>query len=127
MNLAAVTYLVKDYDEAKKWFVDVLQFTLLEDTALTVNKRWVRVGSNTSGTCFLLAKANGESQQVAVGKAAGGRVAYFLHTNDFEKSYAQMLSKGVKFREAPRQEVYGKVAVFEDLYGNLWDLIEPLT
>ena len=125
MTLAVVTYLVKDYDEAIGWFVDVLQFTLLEDTVLTDGKRWVRVASREGGACLLLAKADGPLQRSAVGKAAGGRVAFFLHTLDFEVSYQHMLARGVSFRELPRQEVYGRVAVFEDLYGNLWDLIEP--
>jgi uncharacterized glyoxalase superfamily protein PhnB len=125
MKLAAITYLVWDYDEAINWFVDALQFTLIEDTTLGENKRWVRVASSEMATCLLLAKADGPLQQSGVGKAAGGRVAYFLHTREFDKSYERMLSKGVRFREAPRDEAYGKVAVFEDLYGNLWDLIQP--
>jgi catechol 2,3-dioxygenase-like lactoylglutathione lyase family enzyme len=125
MTLAAVTFLVRDYDEAITWFVDVLHFRLLEDTRLTPSKRWVRVQSGESGACLLLAQADGHLQLAALGKSAGGRVAYFLHTADFDKSYANMIAKGVRFRELPRQESYGKVCVFEDLYGNLWDLIEP--
>jgi catechol 2,3-dioxygenase-like lactoylglutathione lyase family enzyme len=125
MKLANVTYLVRDYDEAIKWFVDVVQFTLIEDTILSGSKRWVRVASSYSEACLLLAKADGPLQDSCVGKAAGGRVAYFLHTHDFDESYERMLRKGVKFRELPRLESYGRVAVFEDLYGNLWDLIEP--
>ena len=125
MKLAAVTFLVRDYDEAIDWFVDVLQFKLLEDTPLTDTKRWVLVEPGGFGACLLLAKADGPLQEAALGKAAGGRVAYFLHTDDFDKSYEHMQVKGVRFREAPRRESYGKVCVFEDLYGNLWDLIEP--
>jgi catechol 2,3-dioxygenase-like lactoylglutathione lyase family enzyme len=127
MKLAAVTFLVRDYDEAIAWFVDVLQFRLLEDTTLTDTKRWVLVQSGEYGACLLLAKADGHLQDAALGKAAGGRVAYFLHTQDFDKSYEHMQAKGVKFQESPRNESYGKVCVFEDLYGNLWDLIEPST
>lgn len=125
MKLAAVTYLVRDYDEAIQWFVDVLGFELLEDIALGDDKRWVRVWSHNSGTCLLLARAVGPEQVAAIGKAAGGRVAYFLHTDDFARSFKHMESRNVKFRETPRHEVYGTVAVFEDLYGNAWDLIEP--
>lgn len=122
--MAAVTYLVRDYDEAIIWFTDVLGFTLIEDTHLSDSKRWVKVAAGRGGTCLLLAKADGPAQQAAIGKAAGGRVAYFLHTDNFSVAHAQMLAAGVTFREAPRHETYGTVAVFEDLYGNGWDLIE---
>jgi catechol 2,3-dioxygenase-like lactoylglutathione lyase family enzyme len=125
MKLAAVTYLVRDYDEAVHWFIDVMGFSLLEDTKLSDTKRWVRVEAGGGGACLLLARADNDSQASVIGNAAGGRVAYFLHTDDFQGSYQRMIAKGVRFREAPRQEVYGQVAVFEDLYGNLWDLIEP--
>lgn len=125
MKLAAVTYLVRDYDEAIQWFEDVLDFKLLEDTVLAENKRWVRVAPTGSGSCLLLALAVGAEQEAAVGKAAGGRVAYFLHTDDFDKSFQHMNNKNVKFREPARHEAYGTVAVFKDLYGNEWDLIEP--
>jgi catechol 2,3-dioxygenase-like lactoylglutathione lyase family enzyme len=120
-----VTFLVREYDEAIRWFVDVLDFAVLEDTSLLPGKRWVRVGDRGGGTGFLLAKADGALQKRAVGNAAGGRVAYFLHTEDFSKMHARMLAAGVMFREQPRHETYGTVAVFEDLYGNAWDLIEP--
>jgi catechol 2,3-dioxygenase-like lactoylglutathione lyase family enzyme len=125
MKLAAVTYLVRDYDEAIQWFVDALGFELLEDVTLGDAKRWVRVAPHNSGTCLLLALAVGPEQVAAIGKAAGGRVAYFLHTDDFDRSYKNMKIRNVKFRETPRHEAYGTVAVFEDIYGNAWDLIEP--
>jgi catechol 2,3-dioxygenase-like lactoylglutathione lyase family enzyme len=123
MKLANVTYLVREYDEAIAWFVNVLGFELREDTRLSESKRWVRVAAPASDTCLLLAKAEGANQIDAVGKAAGGRVGYFLHTDDFGRAHKALISKGVVFREEPRHEVYGTVAVFEDIYGNPWDLI----
>lgn len=123
--LAAVTFLARDYDEAIGWFVDCLGFVLIEDTQLGDHKRWVLVAPKSDGTRLLLAKAEGQEQEAAIGKAAGGRVAFFLYTDDFARDHGAMLAKGVKFREAPRREAYGTVAVFEDLYGNGWDLIEP--
>jgi catechol 2,3-dioxygenase-like lactoylglutathione lyase family enzyme len=125
MKLAAVSYLVRDYDEAIHWFVEVLGFSVLEDTRLSDTKRWVRVEASNGGACLLLARADTDQQVAGIGQAAGGRVAYFLQTDDFQSSYQNMMQKGVRFRESPRREVYGHVAVFEDLYGNLWDLIEP--
>jgi catechol 2,3-dioxygenase-like lactoylglutathione lyase family enzyme len=124
-RLASVTYLVRDYDEATRWLVGRLGFLLVEDTALGEGKRWVRVAPSGGGSALLLARADGPEQQRAVGRAAGGRVAFFLYTDDFARDRAAMLAKGVTFREAPRHEAYGTVAVFEDLYGNGWDLIEP--
>lgn len=124
-RLAAVTYLVRDYDEAIRWFVDCLDFLLIEDTVLGEGKRWVRVAAKSGGSALLLAKADRPEQMQAVGKAAGGRVAFFLYTDNFARDHAAMLAKGVRFREPPRHEAYGTVAVFEDLYGNGWDLIEP--
>ncbi len=123
-RLSAVTYLVRDYDEAIAWFVDVLGFVLIEDIALGETKRWVLVAAPDGGSRLLLARADGDQQEAAIGKAAGGRVAFFLHTDDFARDHAAMLAKGVTFRELPRHESYGTVAVFEDLYGNGWDLIE---
>ena len=124
-KLAAVTYLVRDYDEAIAWFKGVLGFELIEDVALSEEKRWVLVEAAGGGARLLLAKADGAEQQAAIGHAAGGRVAFFLHTDDFTRDHVAMLARGVHFREAPRHEAYGTVAVFEDLYGNGWDLIEP--
>lgn len=123
--IAAVTFLVRDYDEAIAWFTRCLGFTLHEDTPLGGAKRWVVVGSANGGARLLLAQADGAVQESAVGTAAGGRVAFFLHTDDFARDHAAMLANGVTFREAPRVESYGRVAVFEDLYGNAWDLIQP--
>ena len=124
-KLAAVTFLVKDYDEAIRWFIDVLDFELLEDTKLSETKRWVRVADKAGCSCLVLAKADSAQERQAVGHTAGGRVAFFLHTDDFARQHAQMLQAGVVFREQPRHESYGTVTVFEDLYGNGWDLIEP--
>ena len=123
-RLSAVTYLVREYDEAIAWFRDALGFELIEDVALSDEKRWVLVGLKDGATRLLLAKAGGTEQLAAVGHAAGGRVAFFLHTDDSAGDHAAMLAKGITFREAPRYETYGTVAVFEDLYGNGWDLIE---
>ena len=125
LSLSAVTYLVRDYDEAIAWFTGALSFVLIEDTRLSDSKRWVKVAARQDGTCLLLAKADGPEQEATIGKAAGGRVAYFLQTEDFTATHARLLANGVTFREAPRHESYGTVAVFEDLYGNGWDLIEP--
>ncbi len=123
-KLAAVTYLVRDYDEAIAWFVGALDFVLVEDVTLSDSKRWVLVEAPGGGSRLLLAKADGAEQEAATGHAAGGRVAFFLHTDDFARDHAAMLARGIHFREAPRYEAYGTVAVFEDLYGNGWDLIE---
>ncbi len=124
LRLGAVTFVVRDYDEAIRWFADCLGFDLIEDAALEEGKRWVLVSPQGDGTQLLLARAEGPEQKAAVGQAAGGRVAFFLYTDDFTRDHAAMLEKGVLFREAPRHEAYGTVAVFEDLYGNGWDLIE---
>jgi uncharacterized glyoxalase superfamily protein PhnB len=123
--LSAVTYLVNDYGEAIRWFTESLGFQLLEDTRLSDDKRWVRVAPPECGTCFVLAKASDESQRRSISKIAGGRVAYFLHTDDFTATHARMVNAGISFREQPRHEPYGIVAVFNDLYGNGWDLIGP--
>jgi catechol 2,3-dioxygenase-like lactoylglutathione lyase family enzyme len=123
VKLVTISYLVRNYDEAIAWFRSTLNFKLLEDTDLGDGKRWVLI--DAGGVRMLLAKAEGPQQNLAVGKAAGGRVAYFLNTTDFASTHNAMLAAGVKFRESPRHEPYGTVAVFEDLYGNAWDLIEP--
>ena len=125
-SIALVTLLVHDYDEAIEFFVQSLGFQLLEDTALDGGKRWVRVaprGSN--GTALLLARATTGEQEAGIGRQAGGRVCLFLHTDDFRRDHDAMSARGVRFVETPRDEPYGMVAVFEDLYGNRWDLIEP--
>lgn len=125
LTLAAVTFLVRDYDEAIAWFTTALNFVLVEDIQLDNNKRWVKVAAPNGTTSLLLAKAEGEAQIAAIGKAAGERVAYFLYTDDFTTSHTQMRKANIHFREAPRHMPYGTVAVFDDLYGNGWDLIEP--
>ena len=123
--IANITLVVSDYDEAIAFYVDALGFELLEDTQLSDMKRWVRVAPPGAETALLLAKADGPEQAAAIGNQTGGRVGFFLHTDDFARDHAAMLSKGVKFQEEPRHEPYGTVAVFEDPFGNLWDLIEP--
>ncbi|WP_288017506.1 VOC family protein [Blastomonas sp.] len=123
MRLAYTAYLVREYDEAISWFVDALDWTLLEDSDLGGGKRWVRVGGRDGGE-LLLARATSPEQTAAVGKEAGGRVAFFVHTRAFDRDYARMLAAGIKFAETPRNEAYGRVVVFADLYGNRWDLIE---
>jgi len=117
--------VVRDYDEARAFFTQVLGFTLVEDTPLGGGKRWVLVRPpNSPGTSLLLARAATAEQESRIGNQTGGRVFLFLHTDDFWRDYQQMTARGVKFREQPRQETYGTVAVFEDLYGNKWDLLE---
>ena len=125
-RLALSTFLVRDYDEAISFFVEKLGFSLIEDTLLGGGKRWVVVTPD-DGTGLLLAKAVGERQAARVGDQTGGRVAFFLQTDDFAHDHRDMIAKGVRFSEAPRREPYGIVAVFEDLYGNRWDLLEPST
>ena len=122
-SLGAVALLVPDYQEAIDYFVDTLGFTLVEDTWLSEDKRWVLV-SPGSGAALLLAKADGERQRGAIGNQSGGRVFLFLTTDDFWRDYRTYVGRGVEFQEEPRREEYGMVAVFTDRYGNRWDLIE---
>jgi catechol 2,3-dioxygenase-like lactoylglutathione lyase family enzyme len=125
-SLALVSLVVRDYDEAIRFFIDALQFELIEDTFVGDGKRWVVVSPPGSlGTGILLAKADTSEQETRIGNQTGGRVFLFLHTGDFSSAYHHMKSHGVHFNEEPRSETYGKVAVFLDLYGNKWDLIEP--
>jgi catechol 2,3-dioxygenase-like lactoylglutathione lyase family enzyme len=124
--IAHLALVVKDYDEAINFYRQKLGFRLLEDTILSESKRWVIIAPPGPGDCsILLAKANGPEQLKAVGNQTGGRVFLFLYTDDFYRDYQAMLEKGIYFIRPPAKEVYGTVAVFEDLYGNLWDLIEP--
>jgi len=124
VRLAYVALLVRDYDEAIAWFTGALGWVLLEDTPRGPGKRWVRVApSAASANGLLLARAADEAQQAQVGRFAGGRVGLFVHSDDFAADHAAMLARGVRFLESPRHEEYGKVAVFEDLYGNRWDLV----
>jgi len=124
-SIACVTLLVRQYDDAIAFFTTALQFALQEDTLLQGGKRWVRVGPRAdAGGSLLLAQAYGPEQEACVGRQGGGRVLFFLHTDNFAADHAHMLAHGVRFAEPPRQESYGTVAVFEDLYGNRWDLIQ---
>ncbi len=124
--LAHITLVVDDYDEAIRFYTEKLHFTLVEDTVLSPTKRWVLIAPRGSAGCsLLLAKAAGEEQSSRVGNQTGGRVFLFLYTDDFWKDYQDMLENKVTFVRAPVEESYGTVAVFEDLYGNLWDLLEP--
>ena len=123
-RLATVSLLVREYDEAIAWFTQKLGFRLLHDTPVGPGKRWVVVGPE-QGAALLLARAEGSDQTFAVGRQAGGRVLMFLETDDFHRDHERMTANGVQFREAPRVEPYGTVAVFLDLCGNPWDLIEP--
>ncbi len=124
-TIAIFTIVVPDYDAGIDFYVNALGFELLEDTPRSPTKRWVRVAPKGAETAILLAKADGPAQDAAIGNQTGGRVGFFLHTDDFERDYQAMKAKGVTFKEAPRHEAYGSVVVFQDPWGNLWDLIEP--
>ncbi len=126
-NLAHIAVVVRDYDEAIQYYTSVLGFKLIEDTVLSETKRWVMVQPNgaTNGCMLLLAKAATPEQEKSIGYQTGGRVFLFLYTDDFYRDFDHYTSKGVEFTIAPHVEEYGTVAVFKDLYGNLWDLIEP--
>lgn len=126
--ISAISLLVPDYDVALKFYVGQLGFTLIEDTHLTDDKRWVIVAPPQAGeqAChLLLAKASKPEQKAAIGRQAGGRVFLFLTTDNFRADHKRLTDAGVHFLETPRQEPYGTVAVFKDPFGNLWDLIEP--
>ena len=126
-TLAQVTFLVRDYDEAIAFFTQKLGFSLLENTDMGAGKRWVVVRpSNPSGAALLLARAATPEQIACVGNQSGGRVFLFLHTDNFQRDHAAMIARGVRFLESPRTEPYATVAVFEDLYGNKWDLLKPI-
>jgi len=124
LTIPHFTYLVRDYDEAIAWFSNKLGFVVVEDTALGNSKRWVRVGPKDGGVRLLLGKAVTAEQIAGVGHQGGGRVFLFLETDDFTRDYEVFRARGVQFLEAPRHESYGSVAVFEDLYGNRWDLLQ---
>lgn len=125
-SLAHVTFLVRDYEEALAFFIESLGFRLVEDSPLPGDKRWLVVAPPGSrGASLLLAQASTPEQLQEVGNQAAGRVFLFLHTDDFWRDYRLMQAASVKFLEQPRQESYGTVVVFEDLYGNKWDLLEP--
>lgn len=122
--LGRVTLLVRDYDEAIAFFVHALGFRLVEDTPLDGGKRWVVVQPDGGGAGLLLARAAGAEQAAQIGRQAGGRVAFFLHTSDFRRDHDAFRARGVRFEGEPREEEYGTVAVFADLYGNRWDLLQ---
>ncbi|MFG2558874.1 VOC family protein [Streptomyces sp. NPDC048496] len=126
-HIALVTLVVRDYDEALSFYTDALGFELVEDTDRGDGSRWVvvRPRGAAAGTGLLLARAKDEGQRASVGAQTGGRVGFFLHTEDFATDHARMLAAGVRFLEEPRHEPYGSVVVFEDLYGNRWDLLQP--
>jgi catechol 2,3-dioxygenase-like lactoylglutathione lyase family enzyme len=125
-ELALITLVVPDYDEAIAFFTDALDFELRDDR-LMGDKRWVVVGPRGGrGAGLVLGRAANDAQRAAIGNQTGGRVFLFLHTDNFDTSYARLASHGVRFTETPRHEAYGKVVVFLDPYGNKWDLIEPV-
>ncbi|EGR3265171.1 VOC family protein [Vibrio parahaemolyticus] len=124
-QIGNVALVVESYDDAIEFYTQKLQFTLVEDTDLGGGKRWVQVSPpNSNGTNLLLAQASTEEQHLVVGNQSGGRVFLFLQTNDFWRDYELMKVNGVVFNEEPRVEEYGTVAVFQDLYGNKWDLLQ---
>ena len=125
-RIAHIALVVRDYDEAIAFYTEKLQFDLIEDTKLDDQKRWVLIAPKGSKECkLLLAKADGPEQIASVGKQAGGRVFLFLFTDDFWRDYEKMIANNIHFVRPPREEEYGTVGVFEDLYGNLWDLLQP--
>ena len=124
MKLALTALLVRDYDEAIDWCCEVLGFRLVTDRDMGGGKRWVELAGDGGGG-LLLAKAVKPEELAAVGNQFGGRVGLFLHVEDFDATYRRLVAAGARFDEAPRDEPYGKVVVFRDLYGNRWDLIEP--
>lgn len=126
-TIATIALVVADYDQALQFYCEKLGFQCFADTDLGGGKRWVVVGPADKGARLLLAKADGEAQNAVIGNQTGGRVMLFLETDDFARDHAAMMEKGVHFLEPPRHEAYGSVAVFADLYGNKWDLIEPKT
>lgn len=122
-SILQLALVVADYDEAIDFYTGKLGFELVEDTPLSNTKRWVLVRPRGGECCLLLAKAVGEEQKSVIGNQTGGRVFLFLRTDDFQRDYETYLSRGVQFVRPPQKEAYGTVAVFSDLYGNLWDLI----
>jgi catechol 2,3-dioxygenase-like lactoylglutathione lyase family enzyme len=124
-SIVHIALVVDDYDEAIEFYTEKLNFTLVEDTAQSETKRWVLVAPRGAGECsLLLAKGVGEEQRSRIGNQTGGRVFLFLKTDDFWRDYKNMQARGINFVREPKNEEYGTVAVFADLYGNLWDLIE---
>ena len=125
-EIAHIAIVVKDYDEAIAFYTQKLHFVLIEDTILSPEKRWVMIKpSGTGHCCLLLAKAANELQASRIGNQTGGRVFLFLYTDDFERDYKNLQDQQISIVRGPLQEEYGMVVVFEDLYGNLWDMIQP--
>jgi len=123
-TLGMVAIIVDDYDNAISHFVNDLGFSLIEDSVLSPEKRWVVVAPSEDGAKILLAKASNEAQRAVIGNSTGGRVGFFLYTTDFNQTFQKFKSNGIEFIEEPRQEPYGQVVVFRDKFGNKWDLIE---
>jgi len=123
-TLGMIAIVVDDYDSAISHYINDLDFTLIEDTVLSEEKRWVVVAPSQEGARILLARAANEQQRAAIGNSTGGRVGFFLYTKDFLNTYESYRLRGVEFVESPRQETFGQVVVFKDKYGNMWDLIE---
>ncbi|MEW2515746.1 VOC family protein [Streptomyces sp. NPDC046870] len=123
--VALVTLVVHDYDEAVRFYTEALGFRLVEDAPRPDGSRWVVVEPGGDGPGLVLARAKDDEQRARVGDQTGGRVGFFLHTDDFARDHARMTAAGVTFLEEPRHEPYGTVAVFQDLYGNRWDLLQP--
>ena len=124
-NLGMITLVVDNYDDAIDYYTTALGFTLIEDTRMSETKRWVVIAPDESaGARLLLAEATTDAQRDAIGNQTGGRVGFFLYTDDFDRDYARMLEHNVAFTEEPRHEEFGKVIVFADKYGNKWDFIE---
>ena len=126
-TLGMIAIVVDDYDSAIAHYVHDLGFTLIEDSTLSPEKRWVVVAPSVNGARILLAKASNEVQSAAIGNSTGGRVGFFLYTTEFTQTFDNYSSKGIEFIEEPRKEAYGQVVVFKDKYGNKWDLIEQLS
>jgi catechol 2,3-dioxygenase-like lactoylglutathione lyase family enzyme len=126
LRIAHITFLVDDYDKAIDFFTRKLNFKLVEDTKLSDEKRWVLVKPQGPDNCsLLLAKASNDEQKRSIGHQSSGRVFLFLQTDNFKRDYQNLIDNGIKIAREPKSEDYGTIAVFEDLYGNLWDLIEP--
>jgi catechol 2,3-dioxygenase-like lactoylglutathione lyase family enzyme len=126
-TLGMIAILVDDYDAAISHYVGDLGFTLLEDSELSPEKRWVVIAPSQDGARILLAKASNPQQEAAIGNSTGGRVGFFLYTDDFSDTYGKYLERGIEFTETPRNEAFAQVVVFKDNYGNKWDLIENRT
>jgi uncharacterized glyoxalase superfamily protein PhnB len=123
-TLGMIAIVIDDYDVAISHYVSDLGFTLIEDTELSPEKRWVVIAPSSAGAQILLAKASNDQQRAAIGNSTGGRVGFFLYTDNFTETYERYLANGIEFTEKPRNESFGQVVVFRDKYGNKWDLIE---